>query len=80
MLRWHCTHTVVQNRLPLLAAASDTIPTLLVDADAAWLAGYPDQNLDPATLGLTPTHLAYVIYTSGSTGQPKGVMNQHGGI
>ena len=71
------THTVVQNRLPLLAAASDTIPTLLVDADAARLAGYPDQNPDPAALGLTPTHLAYVIYTSGSTGQPKGVMNEH---
>ncbi|MGN7964399.1 AMP-binding protein, partial [Brucella sp. 22210] len=30
--------------------------------------------------GLTPRNLAYVIYTSGSTGQPKGVMNEHGGV
>ncbi|MGN7964400.1 AMP-binding protein, partial [Brucella sp. 22210] len=33
-----------------------------------------------AVLGLTPRNLAYVIYTSGSTGQPKGVMNEHGGV
>src|SRR4029450_13194206 len=37
----------------------------------------PCIDLEPASLGLTPSHLAYVIYTSGSTGQPKGVMNEH---
>lgn len=27
-----------------------------------------------------PANMAYIIYTSGSTGQPKGVINEHGGI
>ncbi len=36
-------------------------------------AGNPDVELGP-------NDLAYVIYTSGSTGQPKGVMNEHGGL
>ena len=35
------------------------------------------QSVDnPAVQGLS----AYVIYTSGSTGQPKGVINDHGGV
>ncbi|MEX5594535.1 amino acid adenylation domain-containing protein [Pseudomonas orientalis] len=34
----------------------------------------PDDN--PAVRGAS----AYVIYTSGSTGQPKGVINDHGGV
>ena len=41
---------------------------------------YPEYNPDPHALGLSSRHLAYVIYTSGSTGQPKGVMNEHGGV
>ncbi|MEO6732999.1 MAG: amino acid adenylation domain-containing protein, partial [Ferruginibacter sp.] len=31
-------------------------------------------------LVIEASQLAYVIYTSGSTGNPKGVMNEHGGI
>ncbi|MEM1339980.1 MAG: amino acid adenylation domain-containing protein, partial [Bacteroidota bacterium] len=30
--------------------------------------------------GITPDVLIYVIYTSGTTGNPKGVMNEHGGV
>ena len=30
--------------------------------------------------GAVPGNLAYMIYTSGSTGQPKGALNEHGGI
>jgi len=47
------------------------VDTILVDADAARIAGERDDNL-PATQN--QSHLAYVMYTSGSTGQPKGVM------
>jgi amino acid adenylation domain-containing protein len=42
--------------------------------------GLSTQNPDADALGLTSTNLAYVIYTSGTTGQPKGVMNEHGGV
>ncbi|MBT2375232.1 non-ribosomal peptide synthetase [Pseudomonas fluorescens] len=35
---------------------------------------------NPQIPGLTAQHQAYVIYTSGSTGQPKGVINEHGGV
>jgi amino acid adenylation domain-containing protein len=47
------------------------VETILVDADAAAIAGESSANLSPAQ---TQDHLAYVMYTSGSTGQPKGVM------
>lgn len=64
-----------QSLLDQLPALS--IPTLLLDDDAAW-AQESESNLD--VTGLTPNHLAYVIYTSGSTGQPKGVMVEHGSV
>ena len=60
--------------------SAPTLPILVLDhqATAAALAQYPDRDIDPRTIGLTPHHLAYVIYTSGSTGKPKGVaMPQH---
>ncbi len=41
------------------------------------LDGLSIENIEPASIGLTPQHLAYVIYTSGSTGTPKGVLQEH---
>jgi amino acid adenylation domain-containing protein len=41
------------------------------------LGNYSEDNIAPASLGLSPSHLAYLIYTSGSTGNPKGVMVEH---
>ncbi|NHZ35817.1 non-ribosomal peptide synthetase, partial [Massilia rubra] len=52
----------------------------LAGPDSAALAGQPDGNPDPSSLGLVPSHLAYVIYTSGTSGQPKGVMVTHRNI
>nr|WP_255705659.1 non-ribosomal peptide synthase/polyketide synthase [Xenorhabdus sp. PB61.4] len=56
---------------------ASTVPTVVLDAQAAFWMSYSTDNPDPQVLGLTSHHLAYVIYTSGSTGQPKGVMNSH---
>ena len=50
---------------------------VLVDAEAAAIAGYEGGNLANRVGG---EQLAYVIYTSGSTGQPKGVMMTHRAI
>jgi amino acid adenylation domain-containing protein len=51
---------------------------LLLDADAALLAGCRDDCLPRNdALDAGPDHPAYVIYTSGSTGKPKGVEVQH---
>jgi amino acid adenylation domain-containing protein len=44
------------------------------------IAAQPTGNPDARALGIDASTLAYVIYTSGSTGQPKGVMNEHGGL
>ena len=44
------------------------------------LSRYSSENISPAAIGLHPRSLAYVIYTSGSTGNPKGAMNEHGGV
>ena len=54
----------------------------VVSLDSDWgdIACYDAGNIDPSSLGLTPSHLAYVIYTSGSTGLPKGVMIAHRGL
>ena len=57
-----------------------TMPVLNLDAGAALCLGYPDSNITPDAIGLSPSHLAYVIYTSGSTGAPKGVMCEHRGV
>ncbi|HET7862941.1 MAG TPA: amino acid adenylation domain-containing protein, partial [Burkholderiaceae bacterium] len=56
------------------AGAGATLPVLLLDDDPA---ATPEEDLDPAGVGLDPSHLAYVMYTSGSTGRPKGVMVEH---
>ena len=37
-------------------------------------------SIENPNKGITPENLAYIIYTSGTTGNPKGVMNEHGGI
>ena len=51
-----------------------TVPTVLLDGEAADIAGQPEQA--PAD-GPKAADLAYVIYTSGSTGKPKGVQIGH---
>ena len=53
----------------------------LDDADElAALASQSADNPDPQQIGIDASTQAYVIYTSGSTGQPKGVVNEHGGL
>ncbi|RYE99917.1 MAG: non-ribosomal peptide synthetase, partial [Oxalobacteraceae bacterium] len=64
------TCAALADRLPQCGA-----PCVLVDADAAAIAGHPDDN--PDVEGLHPASLAYVIYTSGSTGRPNGVQVVH---
>lgn len=66
------THQSLAERI-----AMETTHVLRLDADAAQLAHYPDD--DPSPLA-TDGDLAYVIYTSGSTGVPKGVQVTHGGL
>lgn len=58
------------------------VPVLVLDDDdtLSTLLQLPETNPDPHLLGIGADTLAYVIYTSGSTGQPKGVMNEHGGL
>jgi amino acid adenylation domain-containing protein/non-ribosomal peptide synthase protein (TIGR01720 family) len=60
-----------------LTAIADNIS--LVSLDAQWDV-ISKEPIKPVKTALTPQHLAYIIYTSGSTGQPKGVMNEHGGV
>ncbi|RAO07936.1 non-ribosomal peptide synthetase [Micromonospora noduli] len=59
----------------VVAAVTDgTMPTLLVDADAAELAALPViSTINTAT----PAQLACLIYTSGSSGTPKCAMLTH---
>ncbi|RBL91356.1 non-ribosomal peptide synthase/polyketide synthase [Chitinophaga flava] len=57
--------------------ATGNIQVITLDDDRSSIDDYP--NTAPST-SLTPASLAYVIYTSGTTGQPKGVMNEHGGL
>jgi len=66
------TQTDLQDSLPHRG-----LPVVLLDAG---MAGYSEDNPDPAALGLTAKNLAYVIYTSGSTGLPKGVMIEHANV
>ncbi|MGO4774699.1 amino acid adenylation domain-containing protein, partial [Lysobacter sp. 2RAB21] len=49
-----------------------------LDRDASAWQSLPDTDADATDV--RANQLAYVIYTSGSTGQPKGVMNEHGGV
>ncbi len=73
---------LTQGELLQLSDAFSEYPTMPIDAGFrnVLLARYSDQNLDNATLGVTPRNMAYVIYTSGSTGTPKGVMVEHRGV
>jgi amino acid adenylation domain-containing protein len=41
------------------------------------ISSHSDENLLPASVGLSPQHLVYLIYTSGSTGRPKGTAMPH---
>ncbi|WP_144716314.1 non-ribosomal peptide synthetase [Flavobacterium anhuiense] len=53
------------------------LSVVLLDTDLGRMSNYSTENLSVA---VRPSDLAYVIYTSGSTGNPKGVMNEHGGV
>ena len=64
----------------VLGSLAQDITLIELDAEAQPWSGQPRGKLDPAELGLCPSHLAYVIYTSGSTGRPKGVMIEHAGL
>ncbi|MGB3403613.1 MAG: amino acid adenylation domain-containing protein [Microcoleaceae cyanobacterium] len=50
---------------------------ICLDADAAHIAQYSEENLLTAN---TANDIAYLIYTSGSTGKPKGVQMAHRGV
>nr|MBP6750761.1 amino acid adenylation domain-containing protein [Xanthomonadaceae bacterium] len=72
-------HRDAVERIVAAQGSHSATPARIVDLDAdasAW-ASQAASNLDPAEIGLTPSHLAYVIYTSGSTGTPKGVLVEH---
>ncbi len=58
-------------------ADSEPVRIIEMEADTGLWADLSADNLDPAQIGLAPTHLAYIIYTSGSTGAPKGVQVEH---
>src|SRR5579885_1778954 len=60
-----------------LAAKCGAAPAVLIDADAAAIAGRPERRLTRADTELSPGDPCYVIYTSGSTGRPKGVLIEH---
>jgi amino acid adenylation domain-containing protein len=64
----------VARLVPSLPGAA--LPAVLLDADAAAIAGWSGAAFREAEAG--PDHLAYVIFTSGSTGRPKGVALSHG--
>ena len=53
------------------------VQQVLLDADAAAIAGQAATAVDAAGAASDP---AYVIYTSGSTGRPKGVVVPHGAV
>jgi amino acid adenylation domain-containing protein len=69
------TQVGLRKKLPEVAAE-----IIALDEDWDSIAQEDPANLDSKALGLRSDHLAYVIYTSGSTGNPKGAMNEHGGV
>lgn len=54
-----------------------SVPTVLLDRDAAVIGAYGGGDLRLPVLG---DQLAYLVYTSGSTGRPKAVMGTHRGL
>ncbi|MGO4294382.1 amino acid adenylation domain-containing protein, partial [Chitinophaga sp. RAB17] len=81
-IRYMLTDTGASIVLTTMASAlrlqlADNIRVITLDGDNSSIATYP-RTAPPNSL--TPASLAYVIYTSGTTGQPKGVMNEHGGL
>ena len=72
------TQSATMEALPILG--EKTILPLDPEFRRMMLASYPETQLSPAALGLTPGNLGYVIYTSGSTGTPKGVLLNHLGM
>ncbi|WJV68744.1 amino acid adenylation domain-containing protein [Pectobacteriaceae bacterium CE70] len=81
---------IASAEIPLVITSASVAPKLnLADAEqlilddvdtALMLQRYCIENIDKASLLLTPRHLAYVIHTSGSTGTPKGVMVEHAAL
>jgi non-ribosomal peptide synthetase component F len=68
---------VVTEERFLAALPAATCPRVLLDRDAATLAG--ESGADPEPLA-GPDNLVYVMFTSGSTGVPKGVAVPHRGV
>jgi amino acid adenylation domain-containing protein/thioester reductase-like protein len=66
------THSELRALLPGTKARHVALDTQLRE-----IAGYIEENLRVAELGLTSRNLVYVIYTSGSTGRPKGTAMSH---
>ncbi|MEP0387782.1 MAG: amino acid adenylation domain-containing protein, partial [Dokdonia sp.] len=67
------THTNSMN----VVAFPENITTLSLDTESTLFENLSEANLK---IDLAPSNVAYVIYTSGSTGNPKGVMNEQGGV
>jgi amino acid adenylation domain-containing protein len=68
---------VTQSALAPLVEVVHSGHAVVLDRDAAILAGLPTAN--PASAAV-PDNLIYVIYTSGSTGLPKGVTLTHANV
>lgn len=67
---------LTQERL-LDTLREESAAVIVMDGERQEIMSQPTCNVNPATVGLNPSHLAYLIYTSGSTGRPKGVMIEH---
>ena len=69
--------TTERLRDALPGLVGESMPVVLLDADAERIATRHDANPEVAVDG---ENLSYLIYTSGSTGKPKGVMVRHAAL
>ncbi len=69
--------TTERLRDALPGLVEESMPVVLLDADAERIAARSGANPEVAVHG---ENLSYLIYTSGSTGKPKGVMVRHAAL